>query len=129
MSENNFLSLAATKELSAALQKYTERTGSSLENITLVAKVDKSLPTKMKRGGCCTIAQREKLEQLFTNFPNGVTMADNIEHKATAAEEIERRRDEALRRRTAHVERCARDHAARYGQETAGWVAVERMIA
>jgi hypothetical protein len=129
MSDHNYISLAAAKELSGKLQEYAERTGSSLENITLISNVDKGLPKRMRQGGCCTEAQRSKLENLFDRFPGGVTMADNAQHKATAAEQIEARRDEAKYRRAVHVERCRIAHQQRYGQDTSGWIPVERMLA
>lgn len=129
MSDNNYISLAKAKELSARLQEYAQRTGSSLENITITAKVDKGLPIRMRRGGCCTEAQRSKLEYIFDRYPDGVTTSHYAEGKATGAEGIEARRDEAALRRAAHVERCRKDHERRYGQDTSDWVPVERMLA
>lgn len=129
MSDHNYISLSNTKELSTKLQEYAENTGSSLENITIAAKVDKSLPIRMRRGGCCTVGQRAKLEYVFDRYPDGVTTAHYAEGKTSGAEEIEARRDEAAHRRAAHVERCRIAHQQRYGQDTSGWLPVERMLA
>ncbi|WP_417615372.1 hypothetical protein [Parasphingorhabdus sp.] len=129
MSDHNYISLTATKELSSRLQEYAQRTKVSLENITIAAKVDKGLPIRMRRGGCCTERQRSKLEYLFDRFPEGFEMDDVFEWKTTGAEKIAARRDEAARRRAGHVERCRIAHEQRYGQDTSDWLPVERMLA
>lgn len=127
INQYDYVSRSEANELLRRLENYIRDTNSSSDTVFTVAQISRCFRSHVRRGGACSTHQRDKLERMMDQYPGGVTLKD-VQSKAISSAQIEARRDEAQKRRAAHVEKCRQDYLRKYGEDP-NWQPVEGMAA